>query len=148
MCHQENIFNSTTTQNYGEWQLSTSWKHGHSRNILHIIKDPLGWPTWEKIKDKDKKNSVHPASRKPEKAAWAKMGIPVDWKPERAVQAKVRDPSVRLCPVILSPAYQKKVCPSITIKAPPQVSSAPTSETGTIMDGLSNLIALSSKVSR
>ena len=43
------------------------------------------------------------------------MGIPVDRKPERAVQAKVRDQSVRLCPVILSPAYQKKVCPSTTI---------------------------------
>ena len=31
---------------------------------------------------------IHPASRKPEKATWAKKGIPVDWKPERAVQEK------------------------------------------------------------
>ena len=37
------------------------------------------------------KKSVHPASRKPEKVAWAKMGIPVDSKPERAVQEKVKD---------------------------------------------------------
>ena len=35
--------------------------------------------------------SVHPASRKPEKEAWEKKGIPVDRKPERAVQAKFRD---------------------------------------------------------
>ena len=31
-----------------------------------------------KIRDKDKKKNVHPASRKPEKATWAKKGIPVD----------------------------------------------------------------------
>ena len=44
---------------------------------------------WEK--------TVHPASRKPEKAAWAKKGIPVAWKPERAVKEKIRDWSVTLC---------------------------------------------------
>jgi len=30
-------------------------------------------------------------SRKPEKAAYEKMSVSVDWKPERAVQAKIRD---------------------------------------------------------
>ena len=35
-----------------------------------------------------RRKNVHRASRKPEKATWAKKGIPVDWKPERAVQAK------------------------------------------------------------
>ena len=34
---------------------------------------------------------VHPASRKPEREAWAKKGILVDRKPEKAVQAKIRD---------------------------------------------------------
>ena len=37
------------------------------------------------------KKNVHLASRKPEKAAWTKKGIPMDRKPERAVQAKIRD---------------------------------------------------------
>ena len=37
------------------------------------------------------------------------MGIPVDRKPERAVQEKIRDHSVRLCSVISSLAYQKKI---------------------------------------
>ena len=37
------------------------------------------------------KKYVHPASLKPEKVTWAKKGIPVGRKPERAVQAKVRD---------------------------------------------------------
>ena len=48
------------------------------------------------------KESVHPAGR----------------KPERAAQEKVRDQSVRLCPIILSPAYQKKVCPSNNYQHP------------------------------
>jgi len=38
-------------------------------------------------KKTQKKSSL---SRKPEKAANAKMSVPVDWKPERAVQAKIR----------------------------------------------------------
>ena len=44
------------------------------------------------------KKFVHPASRKPEREAWAKKGIPVDWKPE----------SVSLCP-IGSPCDQTSV---------------------------------------
>ena len=44
-----------------------------------------------KIRDKNKKKSVHPASWKPERAACAKRGFPVDRKPERAIQAKVRE---------------------------------------------------------
>ena len=83
------------------------------------------------------KKFVHPASRKPERAAWAKMGIPVDWKPERAVQAKDRDQSVRLCPGI------SKICQS-----PTQVSSSLTSETGAIMSYPGDPIALSTKVQR
>ena len=70
------------TSNRGNSLLS---ENGHSRKILRIIKDPLGWHTQAKIKgfpanQKDsgknkgwnEKKSVHPASRKPEKAAWAK----------------------------------------------------------------------------
>ena len=30
-------------------------------------------------------------------AAWAKMGIPMDQKPERAVQAKIRDKTKKIC---------------------------------------------------
>ena len=37
------------------------------------------------------KKYVHPASRKPEKAAWAKMGIPVDRKPGLDLEARVLD---------------------------------------------------------
>ena len=43
-----------------------------------------------KIRDKYNK-FIHSTSRKPEKMAWARKGIPVDRKSERAVQAKVRD---------------------------------------------------------
>ena len=32
----------------------------------------------EKVRDKIKKKFVHPASRKPEREAWEKKGIPVD----------------------------------------------------------------------
>jgi len=32
-------------------------------------------------------------SREPEKATQAKMSVSVDWKPKRAVQAKIRDMS-------------------------------------------------------
>ena len=85
---------------------------------------------------------VHPASRKPEKAAWAKMGISVDWKPERAVQAKVRDQSVRLCSGISSLVYPK-ICQS-----PTQVSSSLISEAGAIMSYPGDPIALSTKVQR
>ena len=44
----------------------------------------MGIPANQKQKEKvrakirDKKKTVHPASRKPEKATWAKKGIPVD----------------------------------------------------------------------
>ena len=58
------------------------------RQKLGLLVEPKGFGQNEGMK---MKKSVHPASRKPEKAAWAKMGIPVDRKPERAVQAKVRD---------------------------------------------------------
>ena len=101
MCHQESIFDSTITQHYGQWQLSTSWKHGHSRKILCMKKRPArhlgknkGIPANQKGSGKSYgftlKKFVHPASRKTEKEAWAKKGVPVDWKPERAVQEKVR----------------------------------------------------------
>ena len=57
-----------------------------------------------KIRDKTKK-IVHPASRKPERAAWAKRGFPVNRKPERAVQAKIRDKSVTLCLIEIGRAH-------------------------------------------
>ena len=54
-----------------------------------------GFPANQKGSGKNKgwkwKKFVQSASRKPEKEAWAKIGIPMDWKPERAVQAKIRD---------------------------------------------------------
>ena len=43
-----------------------------------------------KVRDTNKK-FVHPASQKPERAAWAKRGFPVDRTPERAIQAKIRE---------------------------------------------------------
>ena len=45
----------------------------------------------QKLGIKYKKKPVHPASCKPEREACAKKGIPVDRKPERAVQEKVRE---------------------------------------------------------
>jgi hypothetical protein len=41
---------------------------------------PANQKTERKVRAKirDKKKNVHPASRKPEKATWAKKGIPVD----------------------------------------------------------------------
>ena len=99
-----------TTQYYRQWQLPTLWEHGHSRKNMTHNQRPArstglgknkGFPANQKGLGKSKgwkwKKSVHPASRKPEREAWAKKGIPVDWKPERAVQEKVRDWSVSLC---------------------------------------------------
>ena len=64
------------------------------RQKLGLPGEPKGFGQNEGMKWK---KSVQPASRKPEKAAWAKKGIPVDWKPERAVQEKIRDWCVTLC---------------------------------------------------
>jgi len=56
----------------GWWQNHTSYRTPmQSRNTL------------------SKENSS--ISRKPQKAAYAKMSVSVDWKPERAVQGKIRD---------------------------------------------------------
>ena len=41
------------------------------------------------------KKTIHPTSRKSEKEAWEKKGI-LDRKPERAVQAKIRDKTKNL----------------------------------------------------
>ena len=113
---------SMATQPYRQWHLSTSWGNGHSqKNITHNQRPARstgqgknkGFPANQKGSGKNKerkwkKKIVHPASRKPEKAAWAKKGIPVDWKPESAVQQKFRDQSVTLC-LIGSPRIQTSV---------------------------------------
>ena len=76
------------------------------------------------------KKSVHPASRKPAKAAWAKMGIPVDRKPERAVQAKVRDKKRTAMSRHLVTCLQEEDLSVGSHQAPPQVPSP--AETGAI----------------
>ena len=55
---------------------------------LFCLDRPSGFWRSTKYKKKKRKKTVHLASRKPEKASWEKRGIPRDWKPERAVQAK------------------------------------------------------------
>ena len=88
--------------------------------LTHLGKNK-GFPANQKGSGKNKGwkwKIIQPATRKPEKAAWAKEGIPMDWKPERAVQAKIRDLSVRLCPGISSLSYQKKICQTTFIKHP------------------------------
>ena len=62
--------------------------------MLTCLDKNKGFPANQKGSGKNKgwnEEFVHPASRKLERATWAKMGILVGWKPERAVQEKVKD---------------------------------------------------------